>query len=220
MSNFYTYIYYDPSRNNEPIYVGKGTKSRAWLHIKRKNKHPFVQRLQFMKKNGIIPIIGIYAGLDEEFAHLLEMELIAKFGRKDLGKGPLLNLTDGGEGTTNVSLDIRNHLSEIKRGVTLSGEHRISISIGNTGRQVTQETRDKISYSNKGKVMSEESKSKMSLAAKNRVPWNKGKKGCQTPWNKGISTGPQSPEIIEKKASSRRGKTWSISRREAQDRRK
>ena len=41
---------------------------------------------------------AIYAGFDEEFALFLEEELIQKLGRKDLGLGTLLNLTDGGEG--------------------------------------------------------------------------------------------------------------------------
>lgn len=97
---YYTYIYYDPSRLNEPIYVGKGCNERAWQHLKSKRKSPFIQRLQFMKKNGVTPIIGIYSDIDEELSLLIEEELILKFGRKDLGKGPLLNLTDGGEGTS------------------------------------------------------------------------------------------------------------------------
>ena len=104
---FYTYIYYDPSRDNEPFYIGKGTNDRAWSHKHRTDIHPFVQRLQFMKKNSIIPVIGLYAGIDEEFAFLLEEELIQKFGRKDLGLGPLLNLTDGGGGNTNRSPEYR-----------------------------------------------------------------------------------------------------------------
>lgn len=35
---YYTYIYYDPSRNNEPIYVGKGYDKRAWDHLTSKTK--------------------------------------------------------------------------------------------------------------------------------------------------------------------------------------
>ena len=112
---FYTYIYYDPSRNNEPIYVGKGGTDRAWVHLRKKYKHPFIQRLQFMKRNGITPIIGIYAGLDEELAYLLEQELIAKFGRKDLGLGSLLNLTDGGEGVSGCKSNKGVKKSDIAR---------------------------------------------------------------------------------------------------------
>ena len=130
----YTYIYYDPSRNNEPIYVGEGTKNRAWAHLRKTNKHPFVQRLQFMRKNGVDPIIGIYAGLDQEFAHLLEIELIAKFGRKDLGKGSLLNLTDGGEGQVNPTQAVRYKMSLAHLGETKTAEHKKKLSESCMGR--------------------------------------------------------------------------------------
>lgn len=54
MSEFYTYLYIDPSRN-EPIYVGMGQKKRVWYHPKRKDIHPFVQRLQKMAREGVQP---------------------------------------------------------------------------------------------------------------------------------------------------------------------
>jgi hypothetical protein len=171
---FYTYMYYDPSRNNEPIYAGKGYNDRAWDHFSRIDRHPFTQRLQFMKKNGISPVIGLYAGLDEEFAHLLEIELISKFGRKDLGKGPLLNLTDGGEGVRGLvrseeskqksgsarkgkprSEEIKKKISETKKGSTpwnkglqtgpLSVEHKKHLSKIGTGRNHTSETIEQMS---------------------------------------------------------------------------
>lgn len=113
MEKYYTYIYYDPLRDNEPIYVGKGHSKRAWVHLYSKRKHPFIQRLQHMKKNGINPIIGLYSGLDEELSLLLEQELISKFGRKDLGKGTLLNLTDGGELGANKSEETRKKCLKI-----------------------------------------------------------------------------------------------------------
>lgn len=97
---FYTYVYRDPSRNNEPIYVGKGSKRRAYIHLKKSNKHPFIQRLQKMKNNNVSPDIEIIYALDENHSFFLEECLIEMFGRKDLGKGSLLNLTDGGEGVS------------------------------------------------------------------------------------------------------------------------
>jgi hypothetical protein len=33
IDDYYVYIYYDPSRNNEPIYIGKGSKIRAWYNL-------------------------------------------------------------------------------------------------------------------------------------------------------------------------------------------
>ena len=69
-NNYYTYIYYDPSRNKEPIYVGKGKNRRARDHLRRADHHPFIQRLQFMKKSGVAPIIEIIYALDEKHAFL------------------------------------------------------------------------------------------------------------------------------------------------------
>ena len=169
IEEFYAYIYYDPSRNNEPIYAGKGNDGRAWDHLSRNDRHPFTQRLQFMKNNGVSPIIGLYAGLDEDFAHLLEMELISKFGRKDLGKGPLLNMTNGGEGVKGLirseeskrksgaarkgkprSEEVKEKISETKKGSIpwnkglqtgpLSDEHRKRLSVAGLGRNHTSET--------------------------------------------------------------------------------
>jgi hypothetical protein len=117
MNAFYAYLYIDPSRTHprvsegEPIYVGKGTKQRAWAHLGRTDRHPFTNRLKSLKKKGIEPIIKFLAqGIDEELAILVEQEAINLYGRKDLGLGPLLNLTDGGEGMANPTESTRQKL--------------------------------------------------------------------------------------------------------------
>jgi hypothetical protein len=133
----YTYIYYDPSRNNEPIYVGCGIGDRVWRHLYRKNVHPFTQRLEFMEKNGVKPMIGIYAGLDKELALFLEEELITKFGRKDLGLGPLLNLTNGGEiGPTGAKHPCTD-------------EHKRKLSNASIGKKKSEEARRNMSLAKK-----------------------------------------------------------------------
>lgn len=199
---YYTYIYYDPSRNNEPIYVGKGKCNRAWAHLKSSKKHPFINRLKLMSHNNIIPIIGIYAGLDEDFALLLEVELISKFGRKDLGKGSLLNLTDGGEGIS---------------GKTHSQLTRVLIAQANTGKIVSEETKKKMSISGKGNKkpkFTDKHCENISKSKKGTPAWNKGikapgiggvKKG-NVPWNKGICGPEQTSEY--KIAQSVRMTAW------------
>ncbi len=162
---YYTYIYYDPSKNNEPIYVGKGHDDRVWHHLTRLTNSPLYYRLRKMKKNGINPIIGIYAELDEEFAHFLEEELISKFGRKDLGRGTLLNLTDGGEGLSGYihRTDSKNKMSKSRLGnkngtggkgkskPLLSEAHKKAISQSQLGKINSEETKDKMSKSKTGK---------------------------------------------------------------------
>lgn len=180
--DFYVYIYYDPSRNNEPFYVGKGKDARAWDHFYRKGKHPFIQRLQFLKKNKIKPIIGFYGGLDEEFALFLEMELIQKFGRRDLGKGPLLNLSDGGEGNSGwiCSGEVKQKISETKKGgipwnfgIPHKETTKEKIRTANTGKTQSQETRNKRSTSLTGKSKTIEHNNRVSESklGKKRPPF-------------------------------------------------
>lgn len=152
---FYTYIFYDPSRNNEPFYVGKGKGDRAWRHFSRKGNHPFIQRIQYLKKNNIKPGLGIYAGLDEEFALFLEEELIKSFGRKDLNTGPLLNLSDGGEigpvGSKHTfSATHRANLSSVLLGKKKSEAAKNNMSLAKRGRPGT--SRKGIQWSKKLKV--------------------------------------------------------------------
>jgi hypothetical protein len=98
--DFYTYIYRDPTRDNEPIYVGKGKGSRSKVHLRRTDKHPFVQRLQYLAKQNVKPSIEVISAIDEKHSFFLEECLIDIIGRKDLGKGSLLNLTNGGDGAS------------------------------------------------------------------------------------------------------------------------
>lgn len=168
--NYYTYIYYDPSRNNEPFYVGKGHNERAWSHLKSKHGGPFMNRLRKMIRNGIRPIIGLYSGLEEEFAHLLEQELISKFGRKNLGKGPLLNLTDGGEGSSGLKMS-----DETKKKMSESRKGRISPM---KGKRHSEEAKKKIGRSGEdnafyGKKHTEETKQQHSELMKGRFAGDK-----------------------------------------------
>lgn len=101
MNNSYVYAYL--REDNTPYYIGKGVGNRY------KDLHnvavPPIERIKFIKEN-----------LTDQEAISLEIELIAKYGRKDLGLGILRNLTDGGEGMLNPSPSIRKKLSEAKLG--------------------------------------------------------------------------------------------------------
>lgn len=164
MSEFYTYLYIDPSRN-EPIYVGMGQKKRAWYHLKRKDMHPFVQRLQKMAREGVQPIVTFLVnGIDSELADLVEQEAISKYGRKDLGQGPLLNLTDGGEGLKNVTESTRRKIGEASRGRKHTPEAKAAISAFLRTRKrnsLSEESKDKIRQKALGRKLSAEHKAKI-----------------------------------------------------------
>ena len=56
--------------------------------------------------------------IEWERACYIEVELIKKYGRVDLGTGSLVNLTNGGEGTTKkiVTQETRKKMSESRKG--------------------------------------------------------------------------------------------------------
>ena len=75
-----------------------------------------------------------------------EKEFIALYGRRDLNKGTLTNMTDGGDGRYKS-----NHSEETKR----------KLSLLNKGKKLSQQTKIKIGLASKGKVYSNEMRTKM-----------------------------------------------------------
>jgi hypothetical protein len=110
----YIYIWRRP--NGEPFYVGAGVNNR-FRSIQKRNPHT----LAVLKKLGGIDSIQIEIIKADSWtqALALECEYIARFGRSDLGKGPLTNKTDGGEGTV---------------GRVMSEEERAAISARQAGK--------------------------------------------------------------------------------------
>lgn len=155
MPQFYAYIYRDPSRNNEPIYAGKGQDDRAYEHLKNRDKpkkkenKSFMGRLRNMKEAGIEPFIQIFNCESEELAFLFEEEAIDKYGRIDLGKGSLHNHTNGGEG---MSGHVQSPETRKKRADAQKGEknHNYGKPAYNRGKSPSLETRKKQAEANKG----------------------------------------------------------------------
>jgi len=124
MNEFYVYIYLDPRKpgtftygdytfDYEPFYVGKGRGYRSLMTIQNSkdlnNKsHKFNKIRKIIKECNREPVVvKIDKNLSEDYSFQLEIWTIWAIGRYDLGTGPLTNLTDGGEGTTNISKETR-----------------------------------------------------------------------------------------------------------------
>lgn len=181
--DFYVYRYTCPIRN-QVIYIGKGTRKRAYAHLRRRDMHPFVQRIQWICKQGEQPIIDfVCKGVDEELAFLVEIEAISKYKRKDISGGTLLNLTDGGEGAsgTIVSPEVakargaknkgKKRTEEVRqrmRAIQNEPERKLKKSLRHTGRQVTEEFRAKMSDLMKNHVRSDDHKAKLAVILKER----------------------------------------------------
>ena len=100
-----SYVYAYLREDGSPYYIGKGKGSR--YRKKHTVKVPPKERIEFIK-----------TGLSDDEAVALEIELIAKYGRKDIGTGILRNQTDGGDGGRNVGPAVRKKISEANKGCT------------------------------------------------------------------------------------------------------
>jgi len=83
----------------EPFYIGKGIGNR-WKNLDGRSDY-FKRTINKIKENGLESIVlKLKENINEYDSFVLESELINIIGRKELGKGPLLNFTDGGEGSS------------------------------------------------------------------------------------------------------------------------
>lgn len=164
---FYVYVYIDPRKEpvtingytfqGEPFYIGKGKAKRAWAHLRESGsrvvntlKHNKIQRI---RASGEEPIVELMVtDLSEDHAHMLEREWITAIGTKwtiaDVPRGPLTNMTSGGE------------------GYTLSEEHKAKCvhygeANGMFGKTHTEEAKQRISEFRKGFRHTEETKAEM-----------------------------------------------------------
>lgn len=127
MKTFIVYQLRD-SREESPFYIGKTFigSSRYWKHLTcYRSKARVKKKIKSLLDSYVIPVMEIlYTTESEVIALRVEEYLIMAFGRMDQGLGPLLNHTDGGEGTSGRlhSEYTRNKISETRKGKYTSGD--------------------------------------------------------------------------------------------------
>lgn len=107
---YYVYALLDTRRKSrkynglgyEPFYIGYGKNGRVLQHFKRYRRATCLKNsiiAKILQETGDWPRYKILdSGLTLRQAKQLEIECIARYGRRDLGEGPLANHTDGGDG--------------------------------------------------------------------------------------------------------------------------
>ena len=223
---YYVYELWNPIKNT-PFYVGIGKQNRNGssndrhddhlkesLYYQRNNKlskganlHKINTILQIINSGYDLDIKIVMGNLSEDEVKVEEIKLIKYYGRADLNKGPLTNLTDGGDGFLNMSPIIKEKISSANKGKPAWNKGK---TLGPYTDERKQITREKTIA--KKKQMTEEEKAiehhHRSKSQQGKVPWNKGldksdprvakfaksKEGVKRPdmvgnepWNKGLT---------------------------------
>jgi hypothetical protein len=153
---FYVYVLYRP--DGRPFYVGCARAGRSkWGERlrdhedearlgRRSLKHSIIRKILRIG-NKVSYIIDSWHD-DRDAMVAREIELIAKIGRRQLGKGPLANRTDGGGGGA---------------GAVMSAASRRLMSSQRKGRKATEETRERLRIA--------KAKSRAVLSERQRQNW-------------------------------------------------
>lgn len=177
------YVYQYLREDMTPYYIGKGSNNR--INEAHNVALPIKERRVIIANN-----------LSEQEAFDLEIKLIAKYGRKDLGTGILRNQTDGGDGASGhkhseealekmrANAKEREHkkrqegweypetarkaISEMQKGVPKPKEWvaNVAAALNSRSEEKKAEWKAKIGNANKGKVRTAEQRAKISAGYK------------------------------------------------------
>lgn len=151
---FYNYAYLDPTKpceyivkgidiifKFEPFYIGKGTGKRLYQHKYTQRGKFMKSKMKSLKEKNIDPIIvKIISNINNYESCENEKYLIKLIGRRDLGLGPLCNLTNGGEeGCGRIHTEREKELKRQRfKNIPLSEEHKRKIGLSNKIAQLTR----------------------------------------------------------------------------------
>jgi hypothetical protein len=164
MNEFYTYVYYTLADASVPTYVGKGKGARMKFHPSAKTH--FGNHIRKQLRADIFPITVKYPQPTEQAALDREIELIALYGRKDLGTGSLYNKTDGGEGASGVLMPPPT--PEYLAKLSIAGKRNVNAINALKAFERTPEYCAKLSVAGTGRIMSAESIAKTVATKKER----------------------------------------------------
>ncbi len=115
---------------NKVFYVGIGKSSRrAYDFSNSRNRH----WTNVYKKHGVVVEI-VAKNLSWNLACELERLLIQEYGRKDLGTGQLVNMTDGGDGQLNPSKETIQKMSSKMTGRLASDKTKEKMRLAHMGK--------------------------------------------------------------------------------------
>lgn len=165
---FYNYAYVDLSKPGrftydslslsflfEPFWIGKGKRYR-FLDIWNGRSKWFKAKISKLKSEGFNPhhlVFKFNLNIEESAAMGVEVNFIGAIGRKDMKLGPLINMTNGGDGTSGLVISEARIKTLVARstGKRVSGGKLVKgPSRWNWGIPTPDSVKAKISAKNKG----------------------------------------------------------------------
>ncbi len=215
---------------NEVFYVGIGLNHNTHQRAYRKEGTSYWKKI-VNKTEYRVEIV--YDKVSWEEACELERDLILRYGRRDLGTGTLVNMTDGGEGSPG-RIKSEEELEKIrgerngsfgKCWIMNSNEEKLVKKEDlekffqegwKRGRIISEEQRSKISAKNRGKKLSTDHKTLISGNSRGRVWITNGEKDMYVQYSdlerylsSGWKKGRNVSEITKQKMSkTRKGRIW------------
>lgn len=124
----------------EPFYIGISSRKDRPYRTDGRNK---IWKRIVAKHGFTVEIVA--EGISKEIALELEQLLIEEYGRRNLGTGPLSNMTNGGEGGTAILVteEYRAKLSKAKKGIKPSPQCIEASIKAQLGKKMTLEERRK-----------------------------------------------------------------------------
>ncbi len=181
-NKFCVYFHINPIKK-EIFYVGIGNSKRPYS---KRDRSSWWKRV-IEKYN--YDIVIIHNNLSWKEVCVLEKLYIKQIGRRDLGYGPLVNMTFGGDGgITRINFKqsqvTKNKISKANKGHICSEEQKRKLSLAHKGKKLseehkrklknaakkgiprTEEVKQKISAANKGKLVSKKTRQKIAATLK------------------------------------------------------
>ena len=142
IEKYYVYAHYRPG-DDIPFYIGKGSGKRAYL---KRIRNPLWENV--VRKNKKFDVRIILDNLNEYTAFCMEAMYINAYGRRDQGKGPLTNMSDGGEGPSGNIPWNKNKKDVYDEETKISmGADKVGKSSWNKDAITPEKTKDKQSIS-------------------------------------------------------------------------
>ena len=200
-------------------HINEAIRYRDGKITKGANLHKLRTILKILEMDEYPMIKVLEEKLNKEDALRRERENIVAIGRRDMGTGPLTNLTDGGEGSFNMSTEGKNRIADFHRtrpsplkGKKLGPYDRSRVDKAAEASKAA--LRDKPRNKKPRGPLSEEHKAKLSVSLKGRPSPMKGRVSPL----KGILKGPLSQEQrdrlkkrtpgLKRKSPHTKGKTY------------